>query len=41
MKKIHSLVFYIGLKFEPMAQKVIPDKEQKEKEQIRKKNIVL
>jgi len=30
-------VFYIGKNFEPMAQKVITDKEQKEKEQIRKK----
>ena len=27
----------LGANFEPMAQKVIPDKEQKEKEQIRKK----
>ncbi len=27
----------MGTNFEPMAQKVIPDKEQKEKEQIRKK----
>ena len=32
MKKIHSFGFYIGANFEPMAQKVIPDKEQKEKE---------
>ena len=32
MKKIHSFGFYIGGNFEPMAQKVIPDKEQKEKE---------
>ena len=27
----------MGANFEPMSQKVIPDKEQKEKEQIRKK----
>lgn len=30
-------MFYIGGNFEPMAQKVIPDKEREEKEQIRKK----
>ena len=40
MKKIHSFGFYIGGNFEPMAQKVITDKEQKEKEQIRKKENV-
>jgi|GEM_PF-479526 len=36
-KTTHLPVFYIGKNFEPMAQKVITDKEQKEKEQIRKK----
>ena len=37
MKTIHPLCSILGGNFEPMAQKVIPDKEQKEKEQIRKK----
>ena len=37
MKTIHSLVFYIGGNFEPMAQKVITDKERKEKELSNKK----
>lgn len=37
MKTIHSFGFYIEENFEPMAQKVIPDKEQKEKEKSEKK----
>ncbi|WP_038333197.1 hypothetical protein [Empedobacter falsenii] len=37
MKKIHSFGFYIGGNFEPMAQKVITDKERKEKELSNKK----
>ena len=32
MKTIHPLCSILGANFEPMAQKVIPDKEQKEKE---------
>ena len=32
MKTIHPLCSILGGNFEPMAQKVIPDKEQKEKE---------
>ena len=37
MKKIHSFGFYIGGNFEPMAQKVITDKERKDKELSEKK----
>lgn len=37
MKKIHSFGFYIGGNFEPMAQKVITNKERKEKELSNKK----
>ena len=37
MKTIHSLVFYIGGNFEPMAQKVNTNKERKENELLEKK----
>lgn len=37
MKTIHSLVFYIGENFEPMAQKVNTNKERKENELSEKK----
>ena len=37
MKTIHSFGFYIEENFEPMAQKVITDKERKEKELSNKK----
>ncbi|OPB87928.1 hypothetical protein BAS06_12105 [Elizabethkingia miricola] len=38
MKTIHSFGFYIEENFEPMAQKVITDKERKEKELSNKKD---
>src|SRR5690606_26587152 len=37
MKTIHSIVFYIGGNFEPMAQKVITNKKRKDKKLSEKK----